>query len=199
MAVTEFNRKWHGYRAESVSDEWGVGGSQANKEGGLARRQLPTAPAKMVALEITRANEAVARPDRASRHTRPEDRSSKEQGPENQGDVMGGSGSQTDRNSLDQRPPATFDHPVHKKYGNVVQVKSGRSNRGKLSGLINQKREGSQKNAAERGIAGFPLFHPNSREPEHPNRQQEDSNQLHQHVPHRQPNNIRQQRDPLVG
>jgi len=111
---------------------------------------------------------------------------------------MRGSRSQTDRNSLEQRTPLTLGHPFI-KVGQCIHVEGCRRNRGKLSSLIDQKREGSQKDAAERSITGFPIFHPNSREPEHANRKQEDSHQLHQHVPHLQTNNIRQQRDPLVS
>jgi hypothetical protein len=111
---------------------------------------------------------------------------------------VGGSRGERDHHSLDEGTARRLGHPFV-EVRQRVQVQGRRCDGRKLPRLINQKRERTEKYAAQRGIAGGAIFHPDPGKTEHAHREKNNRKQLHQHIAHFQADQVRQQSNPLMG
>src|SRR5260370_7452870 len=91
--------------------------------------------------------------------------------------------SQTDSDALEQRSGRPLPHPFV-KVRQRIQVERRGSDSRKLSRLVDQKGNRSQKNTPQSRIAGGAVLHPHSGKAKHSYRQQQDGTQRHHPSPH---------------
>ena len=110
---------------------------------------------------------------------------------------MGSRGSNGQGHAFQECGEARFTDPVIEIWNSIQNQRRGKSC-GQLAGLIHQHGQRSQEYGANSSIAGGALIHPEAREAVYANHQQQNSNQLYQHVTQGEADDMREQGDPLV-